>query len=108
LNQLNRKKKYSSRKEGPKDNKLTLNPIKLGLSGGIIVSLTLFGSIWHAILTNLGYEFLKVWGDMHFWYEFVPIASPLGSLVSLADGFVHGFVYLFIFAWLYNWLEKRK
>ena len=87
---------------------MTLSSKNFGLAGGILLSLTLFGAVWHAILTNQGYEFLKVWEDMHFWYEFVPLASPLGSLVSLVDGFVHGFVYLFIFAWLYNWFEKRK
>ena len=63
---------------------------------------------WHAILTDLGNEFVKIWEDMHFWYEFVPLASPEGSLVALVDGFVHGFVYLFIFALLYNWLQRRK
>lgn len=68
----------------------------------------MFGTAWHAILTGFGYEFLKVWQDMHFWYEFVPLASPAGSLVSLVDGFVHGFVYLYIFASLYNWLEKKN
>ncbi len=87
---------------------MSLNPKNFGLAGGILVSLTLFGTVWHAILTNLGYEFLKVWEDMHFWYQVVPLASPQGSLVALADGFVHGFVSLFIFAWLYNWLERRK
>ncbi len=87
---------------------MSLNPKNFGLAGGILVSLTLFGTVWHAILTNLGYEFLKVWEDMHFWYQVVPLASPQGSLVALADGFVHGFVSLFIFAWLYNWLQRRK
>ncbi len=87
---------------------MSLNPKNFGLAGGILVSLTLFGTVWHAILTNLGYEFLKIWEDMHFWYQVVPLASPQGSLVALADGFVHGFVSLFIFAWLYNWLQRRK
>ena len=87
---------------------MSRNPKNFGLAGGILVSLTLFGTVWHAILTNRGYEFLKVWEDMHFWYQVVPLASPQGSLVALADGFVHGFVSLFIFAWLYNWLQRRK
>ena len=87
---------------------MSLNPKNFGLAGGILVSLTLFGAVWHAILTNQGYEFLKVWEDMHFWYKVVPLASPEGSLVSLVDGFVHGFLYLFIFAWIYNWIEKKK
>jgi len=51
---------------------------------------------------------VKIWEDMHFWYEFVPLASPEGSLVALVDGFVHGFVFLFIFALLYNWLQRRN
>lgn len=87
---------------------MPLNPKNLGLAGGILVSLTLFGVVWYALLTDLGYEFVKIWEDMHFWYELVPLASPEGSLVALVDGFVHGFVYLFIFAWLYNWFERRK
>ncbi len=87
---------------------MSLNPKNFGLAGGILVSLTLFGAVWHAILTNQGYEFLKVWEDMHFWYQVVPLASLEGSLVSLVDGFVHGFLYLFIFAWIYNWIEKKK
>jgi len=87
---------------------MALNPKNFGLSGGILVSLTLFGISWHAILTDLGKEFIKIWEDMHFWYDLVPLASPEGSLVALGDGFVHGFVVLFIFAWLYNWLQGRK
>lgn len=87
---------------------MKLNAKKFGLAGGIIVSLTLFGTVWHAILTDLGFMFLNIWQDMHFWYEFVPLATPLGSIVALADGFVHGFVYLFLFALLYNWLEKKR
>jgi len=87
---------------------MSLNPKNFGLAGGILVSLTLFGAVWHAILTNQGYEFLKVWEDMHFWYQVVPLASPEGSLVALVDGFVHGFLYLYIFAWIYNWIEKKK
>jgi len=87
---------------------MTLNPKNFGLTGGILVSLTLFGVAWHAILTDLGNEFVKIWEDMHFWYELVPLASPEGSLVGLVDGFLHGFVSLFIFAWLYNWFERRK
>jgi len=87
---------------------MTLNAKNLGLAGGILVSLTLFAVSWHAILTDLGYGFVKIWEDMHFWYEVVPLATPAGSLVALVDGFVHGFVCLFIFAWLYNWLEKRR
>ena len=87
---------------------MPLNPKNLGLAGGILVSLTLFAIVWHALLTDLGYEFVKIWEDIHFWYELVPLASPEGSLVALVDGFVHGFVYLFIFAWLYNWFERRK
>jgi len=87
---------------------MSLNPKNFGLAGGILVSLTLFGAVWHAILTNQGYEFLKVWEDMHFWYQVVPLASLEGSLVALVDGFVHGFLYLYIFAWIYNWIEKKK
>ncbi len=87
---------------------MSLNSKNFGLAGGILVSITLFGVAWHTILTDLGNEFVKIWEDMHFWYEVVPLATPEGSLIALVDGFVHGFVYLFIFAWLYNWLEKRK
>jgi len=87
---------------------MTLNSKNFGLAGGILVGLTLFGVSWHAILTDLGNEFVKIWEDMHFWYEIIPLASPEGSLVALVDGFVHGFVFLFIFAWLYNWFERRK
>ncbi len=87
---------------------MPLNSKNFGLAGGILVSLTLFGVAWHAILTDSGNEFVKIWTDMHFWYEIVPLASPTGSLVALVDGFVHGFVFLFILIWLYNRFEKRK
>ena len=87
---------------------MSLNSKNFGLAGGILVGLTLFGVAWHAILTDLGNEFVKIWADIHFWYETIPLASPEGSLVGLVDGFVHGFVFLFIFAWLYNWFERRK
>jgi len=87
---------------------MSLTPKNFGLAGGILVSLTLFAIVWNALLTDFGYEFVKIWEDIHFWYKLVPLASPEGSLVALVDGFVHGFVSLFIFAWLYNWFEKRK
>lgn len=87
---------------------MPLNSKIFGLTGGILVSLTLFATVWHALLTDQGFEFLKIWADMHYWYELVPLASPLGSLVSLADGFSHGFIFLFIFAILYNWLERKN
>jgi len=87
---------------------MSLNPKNFGLSGGILVSLTLFGVAWHAILTDQGNEFVKIWEDMHFWYDLVPLASPEGSLVALVDGFGHGFVSLFIFALLYNWFQRSK
>ena len=38
---------------------MSLNPKNFGLAGGILVSLTLFGAVWHTILTDFGYEFLK-------------------------------------------------
>ena len=87
---------------------MSLNSKNFGLAGGILVSLTLFGVVWHAVLTDMGYEFLRVWEDMHLWYEYVSISSPIGSFVALIDGFVHGFVYFYIFSWLYNWLERKK
>ena len=87
---------------------MSLNPKNFGLSGGILFSLTLFVVSWHAILTDLGNEFVKIWEDMHFWYEFVPLASPVGSLFEFMDGFVHGLVFLFIFAWFYNWLKRTQ
>lgn len=86
---------------------MTLKPLSFALAGGIVVSLTLFGISWHAMLTNQGYEFVQIWEDMHFWYGEVPLATPLGSIVSLIDGFVHGFVYVFIFAWLYNFIDRK-
>ena len=33
---------------------MSLNAKNFGLAGGILVSLTLFGVAWHAILTDLG------------------------------------------------------
>jgi len=40
---------------------MSLTPKNFGLAGGILVSLTLFGVAWHAILTDLGNEFVKIW-----------------------------------------------
>jgi len=86
---------------------MTINPKNFGLSGGIVLGFFLFAVAWGAILTNSGYEFVKVWEDVHFWYGFVSLATPSGSLVALLDGFIHGFVSLFILSYLYNWFEKR-
>jgi len=86
---------------------MTINPKNFGLSGGIILGFFLFAVAWEVILTNMGYEFVKIWEDMHFWYGFVSLATPAGSLVALIDGFIHGFVSLFILSYLYNWFEKR-
>jgi len=87
---------------------MPLKAIKFGLAGGITISLTLFAIVWHVLLTNKGNLMVNLWEDMHIWYEIVPMASPLGSLVSLADGFGHGFVYFFLFAILYNWLTRKQ
>lgn len=43
---------------------MPLSSKSFGLAGGILVSLTLFGISWHAILTDLGNEFVKIWEDM--------------------------------------------
>lgn len=80
---------------------MRLNPVKLGLSGGIIggVFLALFTLI--AMYSGFAMMWLSQLTDLYPGYDL----SIIGVIAGLIYGFIHGFVYFFLLAWLYNALK---
>jgi len=79
-----------------------LNPIKLGVSGGIVWGLCMF--ICTILAMHVGYSvnFLNLMADIYPGYTI----SWLGSIVGLIYGFFDAFIGLFLLAWIYNKLNK--
>lgn len=87
---------------------MKLNPIALGLSGGITWGLCLFLTTLLFVFTGYGELFLTIVSGMYPGYG----TTVSGSFVGLVYGFLDGFVMLFALAWIHNkagdWLEKRE
>lgn len=81
-----------------------LNPLKLGLAGGILWGISLFIATWISRYTGWGMFWLSQWMDIYPGYDL----SAKGSLIGLIWGFVDGFVTPFIFGWLYNLFKPEK
>lgn len=79
-----------------------LNPIKLGISGGILWGLSLFIFTILAIYTGYPAKFLDLMADIYPGYS---ISWP-GSIIGLVYGFADAFVGLFLLGWLYNKLNS--
>lgn len=81
-----------------------LNPLKLGLAGGIIWGLCLFIMTWLAMYSGWGMFWLSQWIDIYPGFDL----TKSGTFIGLIYGFVHGFVKFFILGWLYNFLRPEK
>jgi hypothetical protein len=79
-----------------------LNPIKLGISGGILWGFCMFICTILAIYTGYSAKFLDLMTDIYLGYS---ISWP-GVFIGLAYGFIDGFLGLFLLGWLYNKLNQ--
>lgn len=75
-----------------------LNPLKLGLAGGIIWGLALFIMTWISMYTGYGMFWLSQWMDIYPSFDL----TTKGTFIGLIYGFVDGFVSLFLLGWVYN------
>lgn len=80
---------------------LMLNPIKLGISGGILWGLSMFICTIPAMYFGYFSKFLNIMADIYPGYTI----SWLGAFVGLIYGFFDAFFGLFILAWIYNKLK---
>lgn len=78
-----------------------LNPVKLGISGGIVWGAYMFILTVLAHYTGYSTKFLELMVDMYPGYTI----SHWGTLVGLFYGFIDGFIGLFLLAWIYNKLN---
>lgn len=78
-----------------------LNPLKLGIAGGILGALTMFIFTILAVYTGYAVPFLSLMTSVYPGYSI----SLVGSFVGLVYGFIDSFVCLFLLAWIYNKLN---
>lgn len=79
-----------------------LNPVKLGISGGILWGGCMFICTILALLFGYSTEFLNMMASIYPGYNI----SWGGSLLGLIYGFLDSFIGLFLLAWIYNKLNK--
>lgn len=77
-----------------------LNPLRLGVAGGIIWGLWLLILGLGAAYTNYATVAVTTLSSIYLGYG----PTLLGSIVGFTNGFICGFVGLFLFGWLYNYL----
>lgn len=75
-----------------------LNPLKLGLAGGVLWGVALFILTWISKYTGYAMFWLSQWMDVYPGFDL----SVMGTFIGLIYGFVDGFVVLFVLSWLYN------
>jgi hypothetical protein len=80
----------------------TLSPLRLGIAGGIIWSVSMF--ICTILAINIGYseKLLEVMVGIYPGYSI----SAAGAVLGLVYGFIDGFAGFFLLAWIYNKLSK--
>lgn len=83
---------------------MNLDPIRLGLAGGILTGVTIFLVTLICLVSGYGQEFLDMASSIYPGFD-VTIG---GSLLGFIYGFIDGFVGLFLLAWIYNLLGPHK
>ena len=78
-----------------------LNPIKLGVSGGILWGLCMFVCTILGIYLGYPEKFLNLMTDIYPGY----MISWWGAIIGFIYGFLDGFIGLFLLAWIYNKLK---
>lgn len=77
---------------------MKLNPVRLGLAGGIFWGASMLVMTLLAVHANYAQEFMSSLISIYPGYR----VTDMGSVVGLLYGFVDGFVSLAIFGWIYN------
>ena len=79
-----------------------LNPVKLGIAGGILWGSSMFVCTIFSLYTGYFAKFLSLIADIYLGYTI----SWWGALIGPLYGFADAFIGLFLLAWLYNKLNK--
>lgn len=82
---------------------MQINSKCLGLAGGILWGLCMFGTTLISSATGYASGFMEMMAGIYPGY-WVGVG---GAFVGLVYGFLDGFIGLFVFAVLYNFLEKK-
>jgi hypothetical protein len=80
-----------------------LNPVALGIGGGVAWGLCIFGVGLMATYANMAVPFVNTLGSAYLGYA----PTLVGSIIGLIWAFVDAFVLLFITAWIYNIVIKK-
>jgi len=83
---------------------MNLDPVRLGLAGGILTGVTIFVMTLLCLVSEYGKEFLGMISSIYPGFE----VTLVGSLLGFVYGFIDGFVALFLLACIYNLLGPHK
>lgn len=75
-----------------------LNPIRLGIAGGILWGISLLVMTFIRMNVDYGDGMIKVFESIYPWYT----VSVKGAFIGFFWGFLDSFTGLFILAWIYN------
>lgn len=78
-----------------------INPVKLGVAGGILWALSMFICTILGIYFDYSTDFLNMIAGIYPGYNI----SWGGAFIGLIYGFIDGFFGLFLLGWLYNKLD---
>ena len=81
-----------------------VDPVRLGIAGGIIWGIGIFVVTLICLTNNYAKELLAIFVDIYPGYDI----SVNGSLIGFLYGFADAFVCLFILGWIYNLLGVKK
>jgi len=80
-----------------------LDPARLGIAGGIIWGVSLFGCTLISIYTGWWMQLLGAIANIYPWYSI----TVAGSVAGLINGFVDAFIFFYLLAWFYNRTGKN-
>ena len=80
-----------------------LDPVRLGLAGGVVWGASLFVLTLVAQCFGYGRDFLVLFVALYPGYSITFAGSIVGAVIGFADAFVG----LWILAWIYNKLGKK-
>jgi len=81
-----------------------IDPVRLGLAGGLIWGITVFVVTLISLANGYAVDFLMILASVYPGYSI----SVNGSLLGFLYGFADAFVGLFILGWVYNLLGPKK
>ncbi len=82
---------------------MALNEKSFALAGGIIWSLTIFGTTLLSVATGYAQDALQIYANIHPGYSI----TVAGAFIGLIYAFVCSTIGLYVFAKLYNYIENK-